>query len=141
MGGAVSAAHSLINPPALAKPSGFAHAVLPADGRTVYLAGQTGQDPSGRIVGGGLTEQFAAALANLLAALAGAGGRPEHLVSMQIFVCDCAEYRSHLRELGEIWREHLGSHYPAMGLFGVSGLFDPAARVEVMGVAVIPDEG
>ena len=133
--------HELFNPPTLAEPSGFAHAVAAAPGRTVYLGGQVGHGPDGRVVAPGLVEQFARALDNLLAALAAAGGRPEHLVSMQIFVRDAAEYRSSLGELGAQWRARLGRHYPALALLEVAGLFDPAARVELVGVAVVPDVG
>jgi len=60
---------------------------------------------------------------------------------VQIFVTDVAEYRAHLRELGVIWQRHFGRHYPASGLFGVTRLFDEAALVELMAVAVLPAGG
>jgi enamine deaminase RidA (YjgF/YER057c/UK114 family) len=123
-------ASRIVNPPDLPEPKGFSHAVV--SGQTVYLAGQIGD-------GEALVEQFDGALANLLSALRAAGGGPDDLVSLQVFVTDVAEYRSSLRELGRVWREHFGRHYPAMGLFGVTALFEPAAKVEVMGVAVIDD--
>jgi enamine deaminase RidA (YjgF/YER057c/UK114 family) len=74
----------------------------------------------------------------VVAALAGAGGRPEHLVSLMIYVTDAGEYRSSLRELGTAWQRHLGRHYPAVALFEIAGLFDPRARVELVAVAVVP---
>jgi enamine deaminase RidA (YjgF/YER057c/UK114 family) len=131
--------HRIVNPPGLAPPAGFSHAVVAAPGRTVYLAGQIGADAGGRVAAGGLAEQFDLALANLLTALAAAGGRPEQLVWLQIFVTDVAGYRAELRRLGEVWRRHLGRHYPATALLEVRGLFDPAAMVELMGIAVVPE--
>lgn len=131
--------HRIVNPPELAEPSGFSHAVVAAPGRTVYLAGQTAHDADGRLPGDGIVEQFDGAARNLLAALAAAGGGARDIVSIQIFVTDAAAYRACLRELGAVYRRHFGRHYPAMALFEISGLFDPAARVEIMGVAVVPE--
>ena len=130
--------HELINPPGLVAPSGFSHAVVAADGRTVYLAGQTGHRADGTLARETLVEQFDQALANVVGALAAAGGRPEHLVRVHIYVTDAADYRGHLRAIGEAWRRHLGTHYPAVALFEVSGLFDPDARVELVATAVVP---
>ncbi len=118
----------IINPPELPAPTGFSHAVRA--GATVYLAGQTG-------AGETLVEQFDDALGRILIALRAAGGEPGDLASLQVFVTDMPGYRDALRELGQIWRRHCGRHYPAMGLFGVSELFEPGALVELMGVAVI----
>ena len=89
------------------------------------------------MIGETIAEQFDDAAGNLLTALGAAGGDPEDLVSLQVFVTAVAEYKAALRELGDVWRKHFGRHYPAMGLFGVTELFDPAAKVELMGVAVI----
>jgi enamine deaminase RidA (YjgF/YER057c/UK114 family) len=124
-----------INAPDLPPPVGFSHAVKAGD--TVYLAGQVAQALDGTMTGDTIVEQFDVAAGNLLTALRAAGGGPEHLVSLQVFVTAVAEYKASLRELGDIWRKHFGRHYPAMGLFGVTELFDPAAKVELMGVAVI----
>jgi enamine deaminase RidA (YjgF/YER057c/UK114 family) len=85
-----------------------------------------------------LVEQFDLALANLAATLAAAGARPEHLVTVTVFATDAEQYRKDLKELGAVWRRHLGKHYPAMAFFEVKGLFDPAAQVELTGVAVVP---
>lgn len=122
--------HRIVNPPELPEPKGFSHAVV--SGKTVYLAGQIGD-------GDTIVEQLDGATKNLLTALRAAGGKPEDLVSLQVFVTDVAEYKGALRELGRVWREHFGRHYPAMGLFGVTELFEAAAKVEVMGVAVIAE--
>ena len=122
--------HRIVNPPELGAPSGFSHAVV-ADGRTVHLAGQLGEGPT-------LVEQFDAAAARLVTALRAAGGQPEDLVSLQVFVTDVTAYREALPALGPVWRARFGRHYPAMGLFGVRELFEPEAQVELMGVAVLP---
>jgi len=132
--------HRIVNPAGLAPPVGFAHAVVAAPGRTVYLGGQTAHGSDGRLVGRTIGEQFEAAARNLATALAAAGGAPEHLVSLQVYTTDAAAYRAALRELGAAYRRQLGRHYVASALFEVAGLFDPAAKVELMGIAVIPEE-
>lgn len=130
--------HEILNPPTLAAPVGFSHAVMAASGRTVYLGGQTAHDASGKIVGTSIPEQFTQAAANVVAALEAAGGSPGHLVSMQIFVTDVTEYRDSLSELASAYRSHFGRHYPAVALMEVNGLFDPDAKVELVCIAVIP---
>jgi enamine deaminase RidA (YjgF/YER057c/UK114 family) len=125
----------LINSPDLAAPVGFSHAARAGD--TIYLGGQVAQAPDGAVVGETIVEQFDVAAGNLVTALRAAGGEPSDLVSLQVFVTTVSEYRESLRELGDAWRRHFGRRYPAMGLFGVTELFDPAAKVELMGVAVI----
>ena len=127
-----------VNPPGLAKPSGFAHAVVASGGRVVFLAGQTALDPAGRIVGANVASQFEQALGNLLAALRAAGGGPEHLASLTIYAVDLEDYRAHGPELGAVWRRLAGRDYPAMAAIGVARLWDPAALVEIQGHAVIP---
>ena len=131
--------HRVVNPEGLAPPVGFAHAVVAAPGRTVYLGGQAAQGPDGAIRGATLAEQLDVAAGNLVAALAAAGGAPEHLVSLHVYVTDAAAYRAALAELGAAYRRHLGRHYVATALFEVAGLFDPAAEVELVGIAVVPD--
>jgi len=127
-----------VNPSSLAAPSGFSHAVIATGGRVVFLAGQTALDAKGLIVGTTVAEQFAQALANLLTALAAAGGQPEHLASLTIYAVDLADYRAHGREIGAAWRELVGRYYPAMAAVGVSRLWDAAALVEIQGYAVVP---
>ena len=124
-----------VNPPGLPAPSGFSHAVVAAGSRTVFLAGQTGTDATGAIVGGGVVAQFEQALGNLLAALAAAGGRPEQLASLTVYIDD---YRSRAREIGTVWRRLAGRDYPAIAGVGVSRLWDAEALVELQGAAVLP---
>lgn len=139
-GDPVASGHDIVNPPGLAPPAGFAHAVRAAPGRTVYLGGQTALDEHGEIAAGGIVEQFDLAAANVVHALEAAGGRPTDLVSLQIFTTDMDAYRAHLGDLGQAWRRHFGRHYPAMALLGVSRLFDAEALVELVGIAVLPGE-
>jgi enamine deaminase RidA (YjgF/YER057c/UK114 family) len=120
----------IVNPPELPDPKGFSHAVVA--GGTVYLAGQIGD-------GDTVVEQFDSAAAKLVTALRAAGGEPGDLVSLVVYVTDVDEYRASLSELGEVWRLHFGKRYPAMALVGVAALFEPEAKVELMGVAVLPD--
>jgi enamine deaminase RidA (YjgF/YER057c/UK114 family) len=127
-----------VNPPGLAPPSGFSHAVLAEGTRVVFLAGQTGMDASGAIVPGGVVAQFEQALGNLLAALAAAGGRPADLASLTVYIVDMDGYRAHAREIGTVWRRLVGRDYPAMAGIGVARLWDAEALVEVQGTAVLP---
>ena len=127
-----------VNPASLAKPSGFSHATV-ATGTTVFLAGQTGMNPEGHIVGGGLVAQFEQALTNLLTALAASGGQPRDLASMTVYIVDMDDYRAWAREIGEVWKRLVGTEYPAMAGIGVSRLWDAEALVEVQGFAVLPE--
>ena len=135
----MSREHRIVTAPGLAEPVGYAHAVAAAPGRTVFLGGQVAQGRDGVVRGKSVADQFDLAAANLVAALEAAGGRPDDLVSLLVFVTDVREYRASLPELGEAWRRHFGSRYPAIALVGVSELFEPRARVELVGVAVVAD--
>jgi enamine deaminase RidA (YjgF/YER057c/UK114 family) len=128
----VSGEHRIVNPPELGEPSGYAHAVIAAPGRTVYLGGQTG-------TGDTVAAQFDSAAARLVTALRAAGGEPDDIVSLVVYTTDVDEYRAAMEELGGVWRRHFGRRYPALALVGVSALADPDARIELMGVAVVAD--
>ena len=130
--------HRIVTAPSLAEPVGFAHAVDAAPGRTVYLGGQAAQGPDGVIVGSTVVEQFDVAASNIVAVLAAAGARPEHLVSMIIYTTDVTAYRASMAELGPVWHRHFGRHYPAVALLGVAALFDESAKVELVATAVVP---
>ncbi|AHH96816.1 RidA family protein [Kutzneria viridogrisea] len=127
-----------INPPELARPSGFSHAVVANGSRVVFLAGQTPMDSEGRIVEGSVVTQFERALGNLLTALRAAGGQPEHLCALTVYIVDMDDYRAHAHEIGAVWRRLVGGQYPAMAGIGVSRLWDAEALVEVQGYAVLP---
>ncbi len=125
-----------VNPPSLPAPRGFSHAVV-AVGHTIHLAGQTALDADGRIIEGDVVAQFEQAMSNLLEALRYAGGRPDQLASLTIYVVRIERYKKRTREIGEVWRRLVGIDYPAMALVEVSRLWDAEALVEVQGVAVI----
>ena len=127
---------AIVTAPDLAPPVGYAHAVV-ASGRTVFLGGQTALGRDGTIQGDTFVEQFDVAAGNVVAALRAAGGTPEDLVQVVLFVTDVAEYKASLRELGEVWKRHFGRRYPAMALLGITALFDEAAKVELVATAVI----
>ncbi|MGD0685110.1 MAG: RidA family protein [Streptosporangiaceae bacterium] len=127
-----------VNPPSLARPSGFAHAVVATGSRVVFLAGQTATDITGAIIGDTVAVQFEQALANLLTALRAAGGSAEYLASLTVYAVDLGDYRAHSSDIGAAWRRLAGREYPAMAAVGVSRLWDPAALVEIQGYAVVP---
>jgi enamine deaminase RidA (YjgF/YER057c/UK114 family) len=125
-----------VNPAELARPSGFSHAVV-GHGTLVLLAGQTALDAAGRITGTDVVAQFEVALGNLLTALTAAGGRPDQLASLTVYVVDMDDYRRNSAALGRVWRRLAGRDYPAMAAVGVARLWDAAALVEVQGMAIL----
>lgn len=127
-----------INPAELAQPSGFAHAVRAKNTVRVYLAGQTALDREGHLIGANVVEQFEQALGNLITALRAAGGVPEHLVTVTVYIVDVDDYRAHAREIGAVWRRLAGCEYPAMAGIGVARLWDADALVEVQAIAELP---
>ncbi len=126
-----------INPASMAKPSGYAHGVKAGD--TVYLGGQTALDKDMNIVPGGIVEQFKQAFSNVLTTLVEAGGRPEDLTSVTIYLTDVDDYMAHGREIGRLWREMAGSEYPSIAGIVVSRLWQQEALIEIQGVAFIQD--
>jgi len=127
-----------VNPPSLPVPSGYSHGTL--SGNTLHLGGQTALDKNMRIVPGGIVEQFRQAFDNVLTTLRAAGGIPEDLVSITLFLTDVPDYQAHGKEIGKVWRELAGPVYPAMAGIGTTALWQPEAMIEILGVAVIPDE-
>ncbi|WP_328841728.1 RidA family protein [Streptomyces europaeiscabiei] len=127
-----------VNPPSLPVPSGYSHGTL--SGNTLHLGGQTALDKDMRIVPGGIVEQFRQAFGNVLTTLRAAGGIPEDLVSITLFLTDVPDYQAHGKEIGKLWRELAGPVYPAMAGIGTTALWQPEAMIEILGVAVIPDE-
>jgi len=120
------------------RPHGYANGIL-AEGRTIFVAGQIGWDPvTGEIVSDDFAEQTRRALENGVAVLRAGGAAPSDVVRATWFVVDLDAYRAARRELGAIWREIFGSHYPAMSVIGVSALLEPRALVEIEVTAVIP---
>ncbi|MEZ5963917.1 MAG: RidA family protein [Planctomycetota bacterium] len=129
-----------INPPTLVKPIGFAHGWLVVDDtgsrRTLYLAGQCGYDREGRIVAvGDLVGQLDKAMANIGEVLSASGLAFPDLVQLNFYVTSRDDYTTARKAFGDVWRRYCSSHYPAMAMFMVAGLFDPQAVIEIQGIA------
>lgn len=130
--------HNLFDPEGLPPASGFSYGAISGPGRLLHIAGITGHQEDGSI-DAGIVGQFGAACRSVAKVITTAGGEPDDLVSMTIYTSDIGAYRSAPKELGAAYRAVFGKHYPPMALIGVSQLFDPRARVELMCVAVVPD--
>lgn len=128
-----------INPESLGAPSGYANGLLAgANGKLLFISGQIAWNEKHQIVSDDFVEQFDRALANVLAVVNAAHGKPDHVARLAIYVTDKREYRERTREVGERYRKHMGKHFPAMVLLEVAGLLDDAAKVEIEGIALIP---
>lgn len=129
---------SFINPEALGSPRGYSNGVLaPAGAQLLFIAGQIAWDAKQRIVSEDFVEQFAQALSNVTAVVKEAGGHPDQIARLVIYVTDKTEYLKHTRALGERWRQLMGRHYPAMALVEVKSLLEQEAKVEIEGIAII----
>jgi enamine deaminase RidA (YjgF/YER057c/UK114 family) len=127
-----------VNPASLPAPRGYSHGTLA--GTTLHLGGQTALDADMKIVPGGIVEQFRQAFSNVLTTLRAVGGEPEDLVSITIYLTDIPDYQAHGKEIGKVWRELAGPVYPAMAGIGCTALWQPEALIEILGVAVIPED-
>ena len=129
----------IIRPEGMPKPSGFSYAVAAAGRKMLFVAGQTAQDASGRIVAPhDMVRQFECALQNVVKVLEAGGAASNHVVKMTIFVTDVTLYREHLRPIGDVYQKYFGKHYPAMTLMKVQKLFDREALIEIEAIAVLP---
>ena len=128
---------NILQPPDWTRPKGFAHGIA-ATGKLVFIAGQVGTTGQGEWKETSFAGQFRQALLNILAVLAQAKGRPEHIVRLTWYVLDKQEYLSSLQAVGEAYRELMGKHYPTMAVVQVSGLVEDEARLEIEATAVIP---
>ena len=129
---------NLINPESLGAPHGYSNGVLAeAGGRLLFIAGQIAWDQQQRIISGDLVEQFDQSLANVIAVVSEAGGKPEQIARLVIYVTDKNEYRTNMKEIGERYRARMGKHFPAMVLVEVRGLLEDRAKIEIEGVAVL----
>ncbi len=127
-----------INPESLGAPRGYSNGVLcPAGGRLLFVAGQIGWDDAQKLVSDDFVQQFERALSNVLAVVAEAGGKPEQLARLVIYVTDKTEYCARTREIGERWRVLMGRHFPAMALVEVKDLLEAGAKIEIEGIAVL----
>lgn len=127
-----------INPASLGEPRGWNNGMLaPPGGVVLFVAGQTARGAGGRIVEGGLVDQWDQALANVITVVQAAGGRTFDIARMTIFLTDLTEYRASLGEIGAVWMARMGKHFPAMSVVEVSGLVDEMAVIEIEATAVI----
>ena len=120
-------------------PVGYANGIA-ASGTFVFVAGQVGWNAAQEFESEELAAQFEQALKNVIAVLAAAGGRPEHVCRMTAYCCDKPAYLAARRELGVIWQRLMGRHYPAMSMIFVSDLLDSPGKIELEATAVIPEE-
>lgn len=129
-----------VNPPSLAKPAGYSHGIEVQGGKTLYIAGQVSLDKDGKLVGkGDLVAQFRQICENLKAVLLARAGQLNDIVKLTIFVLDKSAYKASAREIGAVYREFFGRHYPAMTFLEVKGLYDDdqGCLMEIEAVAVV----
>jgi enamine deaminase RidA (YjgF/YER057c/UK114 family) len=127
----------VLQPAGWARPRGYANGIA-TSGRQVYIAGQIGWDAECRFVGDGFADQVRLALGNIVAVLAEAGGRPEHLVRLTWYITSRDEYLTEIAGVGTAYREVIGRHYPVMSVVQVVALVEKRAKVEIEATAVIP---
>ncbi|MDO9096047.1 MAG: RidA family protein [Rubrivivax sp.] len=128
----------IVTPQGWSPPIGYANGVVADAGRIVFIAGQVGWNARQVFESDALLPQFEQALQNVLAVLAAAGGRPEHIGRLTAYCCDKPAYLAARREIGAVWRRLMGRHYPAMSLVFVSELLDHPGKVELEATAVLP---
>jgi enamine deaminase RidA (YjgF/YER057c/UK114 family) len=127
-----------LQPPGWPRPRGYANGIA-AEGRIVFVAGQIGWDATGVVISDDLVAQFRQTLENTLAVLREAGAGPEHVARMTWYLTDKQDYLGRARELGEVWRELMGRHYPAMAVVEVKALIEDRAKIEIETTAVVPE--
>jgi enamine deaminase RidA (YjgF/YER057c/UK114 family) len=128
----------VLHPKSWARAKGFANGVV-AEGRFVLVAGQIGWNAQQQFESDDFVAQVEQALANIVAVLAEAGAKPEHLVRLTWYVTDKREYLSRLSDVGRAYRRVIGRHFPAMTLVQVTALVEDRAKVEIEATAVVPN--
>lgn len=129
---------NILQPPGWAQPKGYANGVA-ARGTLVFVGGQIGWNGAQVFESDDFIDQTRQTLMNIREVLACAGAGPEHMVRMTWYVIDRVEYNSRLRELGTVYREVMGKHFPAMTCVEVAGLMEARAKVEIEVTAAVPD--
>lgn len=130
-------AHRILCPEGWKAPIGYANGIE-ATGRIVFIAGQVGWNADQVFESEALAPQFEQALKNVVAVLAEAGGKPEHVCRITAFCCDKPAYLAARPELGRIWKKLMGNHFPCMSMIFVSDLLDRPGMIELEATAVIP---
>jgi enamine deaminase RidA (YjgF/YER057c/UK114 family) len=128
----------VLSPQGWAPAVGYANGIAVAPGRIVFIAGQVGWDAQQKFHSTEIAPQFDQALQNVLAVLAEAGGRPEHICRITAYCCDKPAYVAARAQLGAIWKRLMGRHYPCMSMIFVSDLLDSPGKIELEATAVIP---
>jgi enamine deaminase RidA (YjgF/YER057c/UK114 family) len=128
----------ILQPQGWPRPKGYSNGVA-AQGRQIFIAGQVGWDAQGRFASPRMGGQVKQALLNIMAVLAEADGRPEHIVRLTWYVTSRDEYYAQLREIGAAYREVMGKHFPAMSVVQVVALMEADAKVEIEATAVLPE--
>jgi len=128
---------TFINPASLGAPRGYSNGVLTEGGRLLFIAGQIAWNEQQQIVSEDLVAQFDRALANVISVVTEAGGTPDQIARLILYVTDKKDYQRRMKEIGERYRVHMGKHFPAMVLVEVKSLLDDAARIEIEGLAVL----
>jgi enamine deaminase RidA (YjgF/YER057c/UK114 family) len=127
----------ILQPPEWMKPRGYSNGIA-ASGRMVCVSGMIGWDAQGQFHSDDFAEQTRQALQNIVEVLAQANAKPEHIVRMTWYVVDKKEYVAAYKEIGVIYRELIGKHYPCMTAVQVAGLIEDRARVEIEVTAMVP---
>jgi enamine deaminase RidA (YjgF/YER057c/UK114 family) len=130
-----------INPPSLMKPHGFSHGWQTVGDRLLFVSGQVAKDRDGRVVGkGDVVAQFRQVCENWKAVLDAAGASFTDVVKLTIYVLDVDDYKRRAREVGAVYRDFFGKHFPAMTLVGARDLYDAAdgCLIEIEGFAARP---
>lgn len=135
----MSSTKKTVQPRGWAKPRGYANGIVAEGGRLLFIAGQVGWEPTSEKARfpEGFAAQFDQALANVVEVLREAGGAPEDLVRVTLYVCDKQAYRAASHSVGQSWKRHLGAHFPAMALIEVAALLEDEALVEIEATAVL----
>lgn len=121
------------------RPRGYSNGVLaPAGSRPLAIAGMIGWDGQERFTSDTFAGQFRQALANVVAVVREAGGGPEHITRLTIYVTDKTAYSDQLPDVGAAYKELMGKNFPAMALLEVKGLLEPQAMVEIEADAALP---
>ena len=128
----------ILQPAHWAPPRGYANGIA-ARGELVFVAGQIGWNAAQKLESTDIVGQARQALANIVAVLAEAGARPEHIVRMTWYVTDKREYRDAYGRLGAVYRDVIGRHFPAMTAVEVNGLIEDGAKIEIEATAVVPE--
>jgi len=128
----------VLQPPDWPRPKGYSNGIL-ARGRQVFVAGQVGWDREGRFHSTRMSDQIRQALENIVAILAEAGARPEHVVRLTWFITNRDEYNGQLPDIGAAYRSVMGRHFPVMSVVQVAALIEDGAKVEIEATAVLPD--